>query len=168
MIMMNRKRTGMVVALLLLLAAGLFFFISYSNQRVRSEKDLYLLTARFRDYNWSDNGKGSKLSFKIYDYKEKFYVKPEFLAGLNGDLFRNTNMGDSITIGIPAYALPYLNTRQKRIPVYSIQVKGQTLLEAAYTLKKNSDNNLLIAGVIVMVAGLVYYFSRRKKEVVSR
>ena len=168
MIMMNRKRTGMGVALLLLLAAGLFFFISYSNQRVRSEKDLYLLSARFRDYNWSDNGQGNKLSFKIYDYKEKFYVKPEFLAELNGDLFRTTNMGDSITIGIPAYALPYLNTRQKRIPVYSIQVKGQTLLEAAYTLKKNSDNNLLIAGLIVLLAGLVYYFSRRKKEVVSR
>ena len=74
----------------------------------------------------------------------------------------------AITIGIPAYALPYLNTRQKRIPVYSIQVKGQTLLEAAYTLKKNSDNNLLIAGLIVLLAGLVYYFSRRKKEVVSR
>ncbi len=167
MIMMNRKSSGMVVAMVLLLAAGVFFFISYNNQRVRSEKDLYLLSARFRDYNWSDNGQGNKLSFKIYDYKEKFYLKPDFLAGLNGEAFRNTNMGDSITIGIPAFALPYLNTRQKRIPVYSIQVKGQTLLEAAYTLKKNSDNNLLIAGLIVMLAGLVFYFSRRKKEVVS-
>ena len=161
MIMMNRKRRGLVVALLILLSAGLFFYTSYNNQQVRSEKDLYLLTDRFRDYNWSDNGKGSRLTFKLYSYKEKFVVEPAFLAGLKGDDFKATNMGDSITIGIPAYALPYLNTRQKRIPVYSIQVKGISLLDAAYSLKKRSSNNLLIAGLLVLVAGGLFYWVRR-------
>jgi LPXTG-motif cell wall-anchored protein len=159
----TRRRTGLVMASVLLIVAGILLWMNYSSNRVRTEKDIYLLTARFRDYNWSDNGKGSKLSFKIYDYKEKFYVKPEFLTGLNGEAFRNTNMGDTITIGIPAYALPYLNTRQKRIPVYSIQVKGQPLLEASYTLKKNNDNNLLIAGLLVLAAGGVFYWMRRQK-----
>ena len=162
--MMNRKRRGMVVALLILLSAGLFFYTSYNNQQVRSEKDLYLLTDRFRDYNWSDNGKGSRLTFKLYSYKEKFVVEPAFLAGLKGDDFKATNMGDSITIGIPAYALPYLNTRQKRIPVYSIQVKGISLLDAAYSLKKRSSNNLLIAGLLVLVAGGLFYWVRRKGD----
>ncbi len=164
MIMMNRKRRGLVVALLILLSAGLFFYTSYNNQQVRSEKDLYLLTDRFRDYNWSDNGKGSRLTFKLYSYKEKFVVEPAFLAGLKGDDFKATNMGDSITIGIPAYALPYLNTRQKRIPVYSIQVKGISLLDAAYSLKKRSNNNLLIAGLLVLVAGGLFYWVRRKGD----
>ena len=159
--MMNRKRRGLVVALLILLSAGLFFYTSYNNQQVRSEKDLYLLTDRFRDYNWSDNGKGSRLTFKLYSYKEKFVVEPAFLAGLKGDDFKATNMGDSITIGIPAYALPYLNTRQKRIPVYSIQVKGISLLDAAYSLKKRNSNNLLIAGLLVLVAGGLFYWVRR-------
>ena len=159
--MMNRKRRGMVVALLILLSAGLFFYINYNNQQVRSEKDLYLLTDRFRDYNWSDNGKGSRLTFKLYSYKEKFVVEPAFLAGLKGDDFKATNMGDSITIGIPAYALPYLYTRQKQIPVYSIQVKGISLLDAAYSLKKRSNNNLLIAGLLVLVAGGLFYWVRR-------
>ena len=162
--MMNRKRRGMVVALLILLSAGLFFYIRYNNQQVRSEKDLYLLTDRFRDYNWSDNGKGSRLTFKLYSYKEKFVVEPAFLAGLKGDDFKATNMGDSITIGIPAYALPYLNTRQKRIPVYSIQVKGISLLDAAYSLKKRSSNNLLIAGLLVMATGGLFYLIRRKNR----
>ena len=162
--MMNRKRRGLVVALLILLSAGLFFYTSYNNQQVRSEKDLYLLTDRFRDYNWSDNGKGSRLTFKLYSYKEKFVVEPAFLAGLKGDDFKATNMGDSITIGIPAYALPYLNTRQKRIPVYSIQVKGISLLDAAYSLKKRSNNNLLIAGLLVLVAGGLFYWVRRKGD----
>jgi LPXTG-motif cell wall-anchored protein len=160
---MNRKRTGLLLSMIILLSAGIFFWISYNNQQVRSEKDLHLLTARFRDYNWSDNGKGSKLSFKIYDYKEKFFVHPDFLPGLNGEAFRNTNMGDSITIGIPTYALPYLNTREKRIPVYSIQVKGKSLLDAAYSLKKRSNNNLLIAGLLVLTAGGLFYLIRRKK-----
>ena len=164
MMMMNRKRRGMVVALLILLSAGLFFYIRYNNQQVRSEKDLYLLAARFKDYNWSDNGKGTKLSFKLYDYKEKFFVHPDFIPGLNGEAFRNTNMGDSITIGIPAYALPYLNTRQKQIPVYSIQVKGISLLDAAYSLKKRNSNNLLIAGLLVMATGGLFYLIRRKKR----
>jgi len=162
--MMNRKRRGLVVALLILLSAGLFFYTSYNNQQVRSEKDLYLLTDRFRDYNWLDNGKGSKLTFKLYSYKEKFVVEPAFLAGLKGDDFKATNMGDSITIGIPANALPYLNTRQKRIPVYSIQVKGKSLLDAAYSLKKRSNNNLLIAGLLVLVAGGLFYWVRRKGD----
>ncbi|HOZ68758.1 MAG TPA: LPXTG cell wall anchor domain-containing protein [Chitinophagaceae bacterium] len=164
MMMMNRKRRGMVVALLILLSAGLFFYISYNNQQVRSEKDLYLLTDRFRDYNWSDNGKGSSLTFKLYSYKEKFVVDPSFLAGLKGDEFISTNMGDSITIGIPAYALPYLNTRQKRIPVYSIQIKGKPLLDASYTLKKKNSNALMIAGSLVLVAGLVVYFTKRRGD----
>ena len=73
-------------------------------------------------------------------------------------------MGDSITIGIPAYALPYLNTRQKQIPVYSIQVKGISLLDAAYSLKKRSSNNLLIAGLLVMATGGLFYLIRRKKR----
>jgi len=161
----KRRRTGLLMASVLLIVAGILIWMNYGSNRVRTEKDIYLLTARFRDYNWSDNGKGSTLSFKIYDYKEKFYVKPEFLSGLNGGAFRNTNMGDSVTIGIPAYALPYLNTRQKRIPVYSIQVKGQTLLEATYTLKKNSDNNLLIAALMVLAAGGVFYWMRKQKTV---
>lgn len=159
----TRKRTGLIMASVLLIVAGIMFWMNFNSNRVRTEKDIYQLTARFRDYNWSDNGKGSNLSFKIYDYKEKFYVKQEFLSGLKGEAFRNTNMGDTITIGIPAYALPYLNTRQKRIPVYSIQVKGQPLLEASYTLKKNSDNNLLIAGLLVLAAGGVFYWMRRQK-----
>jgi hypothetical protein len=161
--MMNRKRTSLLLAMLILSAVSVFFWISYNSQQVRSEKDLYLLTARFRDYNWSDNGEGSKLSFKIYDYKEKFFVQPDFLPGLNGEAFRNTNMGDSIIIGIPAYALPYLNTRQKQIPVYSIQVKGKSLLDAAYSLKKRSNNNLLIAGLLVLTAGLAFYFIRGRR-----
>ena len=135
--LISGKKAGILLALVILITAGVFFWINYNTQKVRSEKDLTLLTARFRDYNWSDNGKGSKLSFKLYDYKEKFFVQPEFLPGLKGEAFRNTNMGDSITIGIPTFALPYLNTRQKRIPVYSIQVKGQTLLDAGYTLKEH-------------------------------
>lgn len=162
--MTKGKRTGILLALVILITAGVFFWISYSNQRVRSEKDLYLLTARFRDYNWSDNGEGSKLSFKLYDYKEKFFVHPDFLPGLKGEIFRNTNMGDSVTIGIPAYALPYLNTREKRIPVYSIQVKGISLLDADYSLKKRSNNNLLIAGLLVLTAGGLFYLIRRKKR----
>lgn len=151
------------MASVLLIVAGTLLWMNFTSNRVRSEKDIYLLNARFRDYNWSDNGKGTNLSFKLYDYKEKFYVKPECIAGLNAEAFRNINMGDSVTIGIPAYAMPYLNTRQKRIPVYSIQVKGQTLLEVAYTLKKNSDNNLLIAALLVFAAGGIFYWMRRQK-----
>lgn len=162
--MITGKKTGLLLALVILIAAGVFFWVSYNNQRVRSEKDLYLLTDRFRDYNWSDNGEGSKLSFKLYDYKEKFFVHPDFLPGLKGEAFRNTNMGDSVTIGIPAYALPYLNTREKRIPVYSIQVKGKYLLDTTYTLKKRNNNNLLVAGLLVLTAGGLFYLIRRKKR----
>ncbi len=166
--MLKGKRTGLLLALLILITAGVFFWISYNNQQVRSEKDLYMLTDRFRDYNWSDNGNGSKLTFKLLSYKEKFQISPAFLPGLNKEAFISINLGDTVTIGIPAYAQQFLNTRQKRIPVYSIRVNNKTYLDAGYTIKKKNSNALMIAGSLVLLAGLVVYFTKRRSEVVSR
>lgn len=155
-----------LIGIVWLTAAGTLILAFSNPEQVHGSADLTTLSSRFKDYNWSANGKENNLSFKLQDFKEKFFLPPAFISGLDTGAFKAISYGEPVNIHIPVFALPYLNTREKKIPVYGIQQGNKVVLNSAFTLEEvKSRSRTLLLLTLAGAAGisaLLFLFSKKK------